>query len=326
MLSAVAKPYRLDSGHELYIQASVGISVFPNDGDDGEILIRNADAAMFRAKEQGRNTFRFYTESLTKIASERLEIEMQMRRGLAAGEFHVHYQPIHRASDRALVGAEALVRWQRSGAPEITPDVFIPIAEDCGIIAELGRQVLRTACADIHTWLEAGLQVDIVAVNLSPQQFRGEELEHLVAKLLREHALPAGVLELEITERGLMDLGETTLAKLNALKALGVRLAIDDFGTGYSSLSYLKMMPVDKLKIDRSFIANLPHDANEAAIVRTIIAVARALDLCVLAEGIEREAQLEFLVAEGCDQCQGFLFGKAMPAAEFAQRLQAPRT
>ncbi|TJY58850.1 PAS domain S-box protein [Sinimarinibacterium sp. CAU 1509] len=326
VLSAVAKPYRLNSGHELYIQASVGISLFPDDGDDGEVLIRNADAAMFRAKEQGRNTFRFYTESLTKTASERLEIETQLRRGLAAGEFHVHYQPIHRVSDRALVGAEALVRWQRPGMPEISPDIFIPIAEDCGVIAELGTQVLRTACADIHAWLEAGLSIETVAVNLSPQQFRGDDLEQLVADLLRKHALPAGVLELEITERGLMDLGETTLAKLNALKALGVRVAIDDFGTGYSSLSYLKMMPVDKLKIDRSFISDLPQDANEAAIARTIIAVARALDMSVLAEGVEREAQLDFLIAEGCDQCQGFLFGKAMPAAEFALRLQALRS
>jgi diguanylate cyclase (GGDEF)-like protein/PAS domain S-box-containing protein len=322
VLAAVAQPFRLDSGYELYMQVSVGISVFPDDGDDAEILIRNADAAMFRAKEQGRNTFRFYTEALTKRASERLEIETQMRRGLAAGEFHVHYQPIHRLPDRALVGAEALVRWHRPDGAEISPDIFIPIAEDCGIIVELGAKVLASVCVDIRGWLDAGLELETLAVNLSAQQFRGAQLVRMLAGLMHEHAIPAGLLELEITERGLMDLGESTLAQLDAIKDLGVRLAIDDFGTGYSSLSYLKRMPVDKLKIDRSFISDLPDDANDAAIVRTIVAIARTLGLSVLAEGVETEAQLDVLAAEGCDQCQGFLFGKAMAADAYADLLR----
>ncbi|MDD3763419.1 MAG: PAS domain S-box protein [Nevskiales bacterium] len=322
LIRALSQPFKLDSGHELYVQASIGIALYPDDGADAELLVRNADTAMFRAKDQGRNTYRFYTEALTRQASRRLEIEMQMRRGLEKGEFVVHYQPIYSSAAGRVVGAEALIRWLREDGQVVPPETFIPIAEDSGIITEIGDLVLRRTCADIRVWLDAGLPIETVAVNLSPQQFRGRHLENAVAAQVHRHALPPNVLELEITERGLMDLGGETLGKLEALKALGVRLAIDDFGTGYSSLSYLKRMPVDKLKIDRSFVTGLPEDVSDAAIVRTIVAIARSMELRVLAEGIETQAQFDFLAGVGCSEFQGFLFGAAMPADAFAQRFR----
>jgi diguanylate cyclase (GGDEF)-like protein/PAS domain S-box-containing protein len=322
LLSALGPPFLLASGHELFVQASIGISLFPADGDRADILIRNADSAMFRAKELGRNNSQFYTEALTVAASERLDIETRMRRGIQNGEFKVWYQPIYRFSERRLVGAEALIRWQPQDGPMILPDQFISIAEDSGLILELGRQVLQTSCNDLRIWLDRGLKVETLAVNLSAQQFRAPDFERVVADCMKSAGVPAQILELEITERGLMDLGSETLAKLSSLKTLGVRLAIDDFGTGYSSLAYLKQMPVDKLKIDRSFVQDLPADSSDAAIVRAVIAIAGILHQRVLAEGVETVEQLEFLRAAGCDECQGFLFGRAVPAEQFAEQLR----
>lgn len=325
LLAELAQSFRLDSGHELYIQASIGICLFPADGDSAETLIRNADTAMFRAKDQGRNNYQFYTESLTLAASARLEMETSMRRALRDGEFQVWYQPIHRFGDRRLIGAEALIRWRTADGALIPPDLFIPIAEDSGLILELGQQVFRTSCHDLRGWIDEGLELELLAVNLSAQQFRDPHFEQTVAREIAEAGVPARLLELEITERGLMDLGSETLRKLHALKELGVRLAIDDFGTGYSSLTYLKRMPVDKLKIDRSFVKDLPEESSDAAIVHTIVAIARTLNLRVLAEGVETPAQLEFLREAGCDECQGFLFGPAVPAAQFAEQLRQQR-
>ncbi len=323
LLAALAQPFRLSGGHELYIQASIGISLYPADGDRAEILIRNADAAMFRAKDQGRNTYHFYTKALTRAATRRLQLETRIRRGIETGEFRVHYQPIFRFAERKIVGAEALIRWQPARGGMIPPDEFIPVAEDSGLIIELGRQVLQTSCADLRGWLQQGLDIQTLAVNLSAEQFHTRHFEQQVADIIAAAGVPARILELELTERGLMDLGRETLDKLNALKQLGVSLAIDDFGTGYSSLTYLKRMPVNKLKIDRSFVEGLPLDASDAAIVRTIVAIARSLQLMVLAEGVETAAQQAFLLQAGCDECQGFLFGRAVPAAQFAEQMRA---
>lgn len=323
LLDSLTQPFKLEGGYELYIQASIGISVYPADGDTGEILIRNADAAMFRAKDQGRNTLRFYTEALTQQASRRLELETQMRRALEQGDFMVWYQPIYRSSERRIVGAEALLRWRGADGQLISPDLFIPVAEDSGLILELGQFVLEMACRDLKRWIDSGLRIEILAVNLSPQQLRGQNLEQRIAELIATTGAPAHCLELEITERGLMDLGQDMLEKLGSLKALGVQLAIDDFGTGYSSLSYLKRMPVDKLKIDRGFVVGLPDDLSDAGIVRTIIAIARTMQLRVLAEGVEERPQLDFLMEAGCDEYQGFLFGPAVPSQEFVTRLKA---
>ena len=321
VLAALGQPFSLKSGHELYVQASVGICMFPADGDRVELLIRNADTAMFRAKESGRNTYQFYTEAQTQAASERLALETRIRQAVRDGVFEVWYQPIYHFADRRLVGAEALLRWP-DGERFISPDVFIPVAEDSGLIVEIGQHVLQTACADLRHWLDDGLDIELLAINLSMQQFRAPRFEQQLAADIRAAGVPASVLELEITERGLMDLGPRTLRKLDALKSLGVRVAIDDFGTGYSSLTYLKRMPVDKLKIDRSFVRDLPQDTSDAAIVHTIVAIARTLGLKVLAEGVERADQLAFLRNAGCDECQGFLFGRAVPAETFAAQLR----
>lgn len=323
LLKALEQPFRLDSGHELYVRASIGISVYPADGQRAEILIRNADAAMFRAKEQGRNTLRYYTKALTRRASERLRLETEIRRGIDRGEFMVWYQPIWRFSEQRVVGAEALLRWRRPDGRMVPPDRFIPVAEDSGLIIELGQQVLKRACGDLQNWRAAGLDIETLAINLSPQQLLGEGLEQAIAELMRESGTPPQLLELEITERGLMDLGRHMVRRLEGLKALGVQLAIDDFGTGYSSLSYLKRMPVDKLKIDRGFVAGLPHEASDAGIVRTIAAIALTLQLRVLAEGVETAEQLEFLREAGCHEVQGFLFGPAVPPEIFRTHLRA---
>jgi diguanylate cyclase (GGDEF)-like protein/PAS domain S-box-containing protein len=323
LLAALAQPFRLASGHELFVQASIGICLYPADGDRADILIRNADTAMFRAKETGRNNYQFYTAALTRAASNRLELETHIRQAIRDNAFQVWYQPIYRFADRRLIGAEALLRWPNPAGGFISPDVFVPVAEDSGLIVEIGRHVLQTACHDLRGWLDRKLAIEMLAMNLSVQQFRDAHFEHLVGREIASAGVPSGLLELEITERGLMDLGAETLRKLEALKSLGVRLAIDDFGTGYSSLTYLKRMPVDKLKIDRSFVRELPHDSSDAAIVHTIVAIARTLGLRVLAEGVETAEQLAFLRAAGCDECQGFLFGPAVPADQFAEQIRA---
>jgi diguanylate cyclase (GGDEF)-like protein/PAS domain S-box-containing protein len=322
LLGALAQPFRLPSGHELYVQSSIGICMYPADGESVDLLIRNADTAMFRAKESGRNNYQFYTEALTLAASSRLDLETRIRQAIRDDAFEVWYQPIYRFSDRRLIGAEALLRWPKQEGGFTPPDVFIPVAEDSGLIVEIGHHVLQTACRDLRGWLDQKLAIELLALNLSVQQFRDAHFEQLVSREIATAGVPAGLLELEITERGLMDLGGETLRKLDSLKALGVRLAIDDFGTGYSSLTYLKRMPVDKLKIDRGFVRDLPHDSSDAGIVHTIVAIARTLGLKVLAEGVETAEQLAFLRAAGCNECQGFLFGRAVPAEQFAMQLR----
>ncbi len=323
LLQVLAAPAQLSSGHEVFISASIGISLFPDDADDATRLVSSADAALYQAKVQGRNTYCFYTESLTTAANEHLALETNLRRGLERGEFVLHYQPLIAAHDGSPVGVEALLRWQPPGEALVAPGKFIPIAEETGLIVPLGEWVLRTACAQARAWLDAGLPPLLMAVNLSGRQFQSENMVALVRAALADSGLPAQYLELELTESIVMNQAEQAIATLDALKALGVRLAIDDFGTGYSSLAYLKRFPIDKLKIDRSFVHGVADNTDDREIAATIIAMARSLNLDVLAEGVETEQQLAFLRLYGCDQYQGFLFGKPMPAPRMQAWLQA---
>jgi diguanylate cyclase (GGDEF)-like protein/PAS domain S-box-containing protein len=309
-------------GKELVVTCSIGISVYPDDGRDAESLIRNADAAMYHAKELGRANYQFFTEQMNQAASRRLALEGDLRRALGRDELRVHYQPIVDAVSGRLASCEALARWQHPSRGLVTPSEFIHLAEETGIILKVGEWVLREACrwavrngAGAAVGEEGALQI---AVNLSARQFNDPQLHKMVARALRESGLPPRLLELEITETTAMQQTDVTLRTLRKLKQLGVSIAIDDFGTGYSSLSYLRRFPVDKVKIDRSFVAEVPEDHDQGALVSAIIALAHALQIRVVAEGVETEAQREFLKASGCDYIQGYLVGK--PAGDDTAR------
>ena len=313
LIDALAEPFQLEDGRPLYLGASIGISLYPEDGEEALQLLRNADTVMSQAKAQGRNSYRYYTASLTRAANRRLALESKLRRALEREEFVLHYQPQVAMADERIVGVEALVRWQDPEEGLIPPDRFIPLAEETGLIVPLGDWVMRQACRQMRQWRDAGLPPLTLAVNLSAQQFAQPGLAEQVAALLAETALPAGCLELELTESILMQHTAHGQASLDALRALGVALSIDDFGTGYSSLAYLKRLPIDKLKIDKSFVQGIPDDRNDAEIATTVIAMARNLRLRVLAEGVETSAQRDFLHAAGCDTYQGFLFSRPVP-------------
>lgn len=316
LIDLLATPFVLPSGHEIFINASIGISLFPDDASNVTELIQHADMAMYQAKKEGRNTYRYHTEALSIAANERLILENRLRYALTAGEFILHYQPLIDACTGHVIGVEALARWQPPDNAIVPPGKFIPIAEETGLIVPLGEWVLHTACEQGRAWIDAGLPPFVMAVNLSVRQFQSENLVELVQRILKETQLPAACLELELTESMFMGHAERSIETLNRLKALGIQLAIDDFGTGYSSLTYLKRFPIDKLKIDQSFVHGLAHDPNDREIAATIIAMARGLKLRVLAEGIESEQQLDFLRQHGCDYYQGFLFHQPVPAIE----------
>jgi diguanylate cyclase (GGDEF)-like protein/PAS domain S-box-containing protein len=316
LIDQLATPFSLPSGHEIYVGISIGISLYPDDAGDVTEMIQHADLAMYQAKQQGRNTFRFHTEALSVAACARLALETRLRRALENEEFVLHYQPLIDARDGGVAGVEALVRWQPPGEPLILPGNFIALAEETGLIVALGEWVLRTACAQARAWIDAGLAPLVMAVNLSARQFQAADVAELTARVLAESGLPADCLELELTESMLMDDAEQSIETLNALKQLGVHLAIDDFGTGFSSLAYLKRFPIDKLKVDQSFIRGLAIDPNDREIVTTIIAMARGMKLQALAEGVENHEQLTFLRQQGCDFYQGYLFCKPGPAEQ----------
>lgn len=311
-------PFLLGNGREVYVGLSIGISVFPADGDRTEVLIQNADAALYEAKERGRSTFRFYSEALTVAANERLALESELRRGLALDQFLLHYQPVVRLADGRIEGVEALLRWQSPERGLVMPSSFIGVAEETGLIVPLGEEVLRRSCRQMRSWLDAGLPFGTMAVNVSPRQLLQQDLELRVEAILAETGLEAGYLELEITESAIMEQGAEAEARLAAIKSLGVRLAIDDFGTGYSSLSHLRRFPIDTFKIDRSFIGNVPDDRTQREIVLTIISLARQLGLHVVAEGVETERQVAFLRENACDSAQGHFFNPAVPADRIA--------
>jgi diguanylate cyclase (GGDEF)-like protein/PAS domain S-box-containing protein len=303
----------------LHSTASVGISVFPDDGNDFETLRRNSDAALFHAKDQGRNTFRFFNERMNLDAIVRVEMQTRLRAALKHDEFRLHYQPQLRLSDRRIIGMEALIRWRSEDGQNIPPADFIPVAEKSGLIIPIGQWVLDEACRQAVAWRAAGLPELLIAVNLSVVQFARGNIVEAVGAALRKSQLPPHLLELEITESVLLHDTDSALKTLHALKALGVKLSIDDFGTGYSSLAYLKRMPVDKLKIAHPFVKELASSRQDAAIVRAIIQLGHTLELEVIAEGVELEAQLRFLRANGCNLVQGFLISRPVSAEEFPE-------
>jgi diguanylate cyclase (GGDEF)-like protein len=321
ILSDLAKPFTIN-GHQLHADVSIGIALYPRDGDTAETLMRNADTAMYHAKESGRGNYQFFSAQLTERVSRRLSTETNLRRALERGEFSVHYQPLMNLSSGRIDGAEALLRWPQQDDRLVSPVEFIPIAEETGLIVPLGEWVLLEACAQAQAWqaLHPGLRI---AVNLSARQFRQKNLIGMIEQVLGESRLHPSLLELELTEGMLMHNVEEATHILARLDEIGVRLAIDDFGTGYSSLSYLKRFPIHTLKIDRSFVRDISTDPDDAAIVTAIVAMARSLNLRVTAEGVETEEQAAFLRSLTCDQAQGFHFGRPMPSAEFAVRLGA---
>jgi len=320
VLETVAQPVTVD-GHELFVTTSLGIAMFPDDGTDAETLLKNADRAMYRAKEAGRNNFQYSTTDAFDLAVGRLSIEASLHHALEREELVVHYQPIIDLGSREIVGAEALVRWRHPDNGLMGPDDFIHIAEECGLIVPMGEWILRTACAQMKQWHDGGHERLRIAVNLSPRQFQQRDLPAMIERVLAETGMAATLLDIEITESTAMQNAEQSLSIMRKLKEMGVRISIDDFGTGYSSLSYLKRFPIDTVKIDQNFVRDLAHSSNDAAIVTAVISMARALKLSVIAEGVETEEQLDFLKREQCETIQGFLYSKPVPAEEFGAAL-----
>ena len=324
MLKVISQPWRSAQG-EFEVTCSIGVALYPDDGSDADTLLKHADSAMYRAKEHGRNNFQFFTNELNRMMKERLELESNLRRALDRGQFELLYQPRLDLKSRELTGCEALIRWQLPGRGVIGPSSFIPIAEETGLIGPIGRWVLQTACAQNKAWQDAGFKPCVVAVNVSPRQFRRDDLVQTITEVLEQTKLEARWLEIELTENMVMQDGEHMVEMLHAIKRLGVQIAVDDFGTGYSSLSYLHRFPVDRLKVDRSFVKDIATDPDSAAIVRTIIALGHNLDLKVVAEGVETEEQIAFLGANACDELQGYYFSKPVSGWRFRKLLQTAR-
>ena len=320
--SELATPFRL-GGQDIFISTSLGISLFPNDDSTVEQVMRNADSALFKAKSAGRDSYAFYSQELTEQARQRVELVSALRRALEHDQLRVHYQPIRRLADNRLIGFEALVRWEHPQRGLVPPGEFLPIAEESGLIGHIDAWVLEQACRQMQQWRVQGHELTFIAVNLSCRLFRRTELYDDVARVLSATGLEPKYLELEITEGAVMEAPETAEALLSRLRDLGVRLAIDDFGTGYSSLQRLKRLPVHKLKIDQSFIRGLPADPNDIAIARAVTALGHSLGLSVLAEGIEEDAQADFLRELGCDYGQGYLFSRPLPVEEVERRWPA---
>src|SRR5678816_2405674 len=310
-----------DDGQELFVSSSIGISLYPYDGQDTPTLLKSAGAALDRAKAQGGNNYQFYTAGGTTRALRQLVLESSIRPGLDRGEFIVHYQPQVNTSDFQLVGMEALVRWQHPALGLLYPTEFISLAEDSGLIIPLGDWVLRTACFQNKLWQVAGLKPQVLSVNFSARQFQLPTFIQTVAEILKETNLDPRWLELELTESSIMKDPDQAIEKLHELKLMGIKVAIDDFGTGYSSLNYLKRFPIDTLKIDKSFISDVCKDPHDTAIVRAIVTLGHALDLTVVAEGVETREQLEYLNELECDVVQGFLFSKSLSADDFEDLL-----
>jgi diguanylate cyclase (GGDEF)-like protein/PAS domain S-box-containing protein len=315
IINGLKEPFAIE-GHQLFVNTSIGISLFPSDALSAEQLLRNADSALFKAKSAGRNGYALYTEELTAHAQQRVEIAFQLRQALDQQQLRVYYQPVHDLQTSRLIGVEALVRWEHPQRGLVSPAEFIPVAERTGLIAEIDAWVMQQACRQMCQWRQAGVALSFVAVNVSSRLFARRELYQQVAQVLRETGLDPACLELEVTESAVMEDPEVALEQMHRLRELGVRLAIDDFGTGYSSLLRLKRLPVQKLKIDQGFVAGLPWDEDDAAIVRVIIALAQSMGMQVQAEGIETAEQAAFLLEHGSDQGQGYWFGRPVPATE----------
>jgi diguanylate cyclase (GGDEF)-like protein/PAS domain S-box-containing protein len=321
ILLSLGVPHSIE-GHDLDIAGSIGISIYPGDGEDAETLIKNADTAMYHAKESGRNNLQFFKPEMNRHAVERQSLEGSLRHALERGEFLLHYQPKVNLFTGQITGAEALIRWQHLDRGLVSPAQFVPIAEDCGLILPIGRWVLREACTQAREWQNAGLPFKRVSVNVSATEFRSKTFLDEVSTTLRETGLEARYLDLELTEGVLMQNAKSTASVLQELKRMGVHLAVDDFGTGYSSLSYLRQFPIDVLKIDQSFVRQISGDPNDSAIVRAIIDMGKNLKQRVIAEGIETHEQLALLQSWHCVEGQGYLFSRPVAAAQFARLLQ----
>ncbi|MGV3655277.1 MAG: putative bifunctional diguanylate cyclase/phosphodiesterase, partial [Noviherbaspirillum sp.] len=321
ILGALSQPM-LVQGQEIFPAGSLGISMYPGDGSDSQTLMKNADTAMYRAKAAGRNNFQFYTGDMGLLPREQLKLEGALRRALEREEFTLYYQPQVDIKTGKVVGVEALLRWQPHGKDMVPPADFIPLAEETGLIVPIGEWVLATACAQQRAWCEAGLPPVRMSVNLSARQFHRQDVVSQVARVLGETGCDAGCLGLEITESVVMDNPEAAVETLRQLSGMGVHLAIDDFGTGYSSLSYLKRFPIRTLKIDRSFVSDIAADGDDAAIVKSVIALAHSMKLNVIAEGVESAKQLDFLSEQGCDQMQGYFFSMPVPAEKIEALLR----
>jgi diguanylate cyclase (GGDEF)-like protein len=319
ILDDLARPFAI-KGEEVFVTASIGVSCYPQDGGDPETLLRNAESAKRAAKEKGRNGFSFYSPELQAIATEALKLGSYLRRAIERNELLLNYQPRVAVGSRRITAVEALLRWRHPELGMIPPNKFIPIAEQAGIIEEIGEWVLRTACAQQKSWLQAGIAPERIAVNLSARQLRRTDLPQRIAAILRQSGLEPHDLELEITESAVMDDPARTVYLLKELRSIGVAVALDDFGTEYSSLGYLKQFPLDYLKIDQCFVRGIPGTAEDVAITKAIITLGKNLGLKVVAEGIETEEQFAFLVDQACEEAQGYLLSRPV-AAEQASRL-----
>jgi len=323
ILDSLSRPFQL-SEHEIFISASLGIAIYPADGQDADTIIKNADAAMYCAKDQGRNNFQFYTESMNAAAFERLSLENSLRKALHRGEFCLHYQPQLDTHSGKIVAVEALIRWHHPDLGLVPPGDFIPLAEETGLIVPVGAWVLQAACEQIRQWQKMGLPPLRMTVNISSRQFRQNDLVKNVSHALETSGLDPKCLELELTESAIMHNTDLAISMLRKLKLKGIRIALDDFGTGYSSLSYLKRFPIDVVKIDRSFVRGLNKDADDEAITLAIIAMARSLNLKVVAEGVETKEQLTFLREHNCDLVQGYYYSPAVPAEAIEALFSSP--
>lgn len=320
LLNALVAPYAI-CGNELFVDASIGISTYPNDGQDAESLLKAADTAMYHAKDKGRNNYQFFRENMNVRAVERQSLEAVLRRALERHEFLLHYQPKINLQSGEISGAEALIRGMLRDRGMVPPMQFVPIAEECGLIVPIGQWVLREACTQLRSWMDVGLKPIPISVNISAWQFRAENFLEGVRSILRETNVEPHFLEFELTETVLID-SESTLSTLEALKDMGVRLAIDDFGTGYSSLSYLRRFPIDALKLDQTFVHEITEDPESAPIARAVISMGKNLKKKVIAEGVETRQQVDFLRTQQCDEGQGFFFSKPLAAEQFAHLLR----
>jgi len=321
MLQAIAEPHSIGQ-HDLHVTASIGLSIYPDDGLDAETLIKNADTAMYQAKENGHQSYQFFKPAMNIRAVERQSIEESLRRALERQEFALHYQPLINLKTGEITGAEALIRWTHPTRGPVSPAQFIPVAEDCGLILPIGNWVLREACKQAQAWIAVGLPLGTMAVNISAIEFRDEHFLEGVFGILKDTGLDPRSLELELTESVLMKRVESTGSILKALRARGVQIAVDDFGTGYSSLSYLRKFPIDALKIDQSFVRQITTAPDETTIVTAVISMGRSLKLRVVAEGVETQQELAFIQAHQCDEAQGYFFSKPLPPEQFAKLLE----
>jgi EAL domain-containing protein (putative c-di-GMP-specific phosphodiesterase class I) len=324
LLSVLSQPLQL-SGHECHTTASIGIAMYPSDGADILTLTKNADMAMYLAKEDGKNGFRFFTKEIKTQSIERLKLESALRRALEREQFSLYYQPKIDMASGQITGVEALLRWNHPDLGTVSPGQFIPLAEETGLIVPIGRWVLEEACAQNMAWQRRGLRPVTMAVNLSPRQFADPNLLHDVDEALVASGMSPVLLQLEVTESMVMRNVSRAIKVLDAIQSRGIRLAIDDFGTGYSSMSLMKQFPIDTIKIDRSFVRDLPVDSEDQAIAQAIISMGKALGMTVIAEGVETVEQEAFLRSHACDEMQGFLFSKPLPAKQMADLLRAER-